>query len=86
MPATRYDSMDSAELDKCRADSIPEHPSQSELHDLQANQTTEADCEAMLAELRVRGESGLGKLFESTDIVVALADSALCMYSTAVGE
>ncbi len=40
----------------------------------------------MLAELRKRGHAGLGKAFEQVQIVVALTDSSLCMYTTAIGE
>jgi hypothetical protein len=86
VPATWYLSFVSAHRAMPRANARVEHPSQSELHDLQANRTTEAECEAMLAELRARGESGLGKLFETVDVVVALADSPLVMYSTTIGE
>ncbi|KAK5170220.1 uncharacterized protein LTR77_004806 [Saxophila tyrrhenica] len=78
-------SVRSPERKSLRADIVPEHPSQSELHDLQANSTTEEECAAMLAELRARGENGLGRLFKDVDIVVALADSPLCMYTTAIG-
>ena len=40
----------------------------------------------MLEQLRKRGEEGLGKLFDTMDVVVALTDSPLCMYTTAIGE
>ena len=63
-----------------------EYPEQGEFHDLLANKTTEAEHSALVAEMRRRGKGGLDELFQSTDIVVALADSPLCMYSSAAGE
>lgn len=40
----------------------------------------------MLAEMRKRGHAYLDPVFERCDVVVALADSPLCRYSSAVGK
>ena len=40
----------------------------------------------MLAEMRRRGHAGLDAAFQQADILIALADSPLCMYTTATGR
>ena len=56
------------------------------MEDLLANTRSPTEVEAMIVEMRRRGKSALHKVFETCDIVVALADSPLVMYSSAAGE
>ncbi|KAK5112081.1 hypothetical protein LTR85_011662 [Meristemomyces frigidus] len=63
----------------------PDHPEQGELHDLLANTRKREDIDAMIPEMQRRGKSALDKLLEAHDVVVALADSPLVMYSAAAG-
>jgi hypothetical protein len=65
---------------------VSDHPNQTEFYDLLENTTTEAECQATLAELRRRGHEGLDRLFETVDIVVALSDSGLVRYTSATGK
>jgi len=63
----------------------PEFPKQDELEAVLAGKTTAGAHEAMLVELRRRGRGGLDRVFENADVVVAFAESSLCMYSSAAG-
>lgn len=64
----------------------PDHPSQHELTDLVENATTAEEYAEMAAEMRKRGCDALDPLFEQVDILVAFADSPLCMYTSASGQ
>ena len=63
-----------------------DHPSQEELTDLLQNTTTNEECQAMLAQLRKQGRDALDRVFESVDVLVALADSVVCSYASAAGK
>lgn len=64
----------------------PDHRSQHELTDLVENKTTAEEYAEMAAEMRKRGCDALDPLFERVDILVAFADSPLCMYTSASGQ
>lgn len=64
----------------------PAYPKQDELQDLLANGTTADECQEMIDEMRRRANQPLDRVFQTADVIVALADSPLCMYSSAAGE
>ncbi|KAH0280497.1 amidase signature enzyme, partial [Aureobasidium melanogenum] len=64
----------------------PDHPSQDELIDLLNNTSTPEEGQAWRHELMKQGKAGLDPLLQEVDVLVALADSSLCSYSSAAGK
>ncbi|KAG9558106.1 amidase signature enzyme, partial [Aureobasidium melanogenum] len=64
----------------------PDHPCQDELMDLLNNTSTPEEGQEWRCELMKQGKAGLDPLLREVDVLVALADSSLCSYSSAAGK
>lgn len=67
-------------------DTSIDHPSQDELIDLLNNTSNPEEGQAWRDELMKQGKAGLDPLLQEVDVLVALADSSLCSYSSAAGK
>lgn len=63
-----------------------DHPCQDELIDLLNNTSTPEEGQVWRCELMKQGKAGLDPLLREVDVLVALADSSLCSYSSAAGK
>ncbi|KAG9570690.1 amidase signature enzyme, partial [Aureobasidium melanogenum] len=64
----------------------PDHPCQDELIDLLNDTSTPEEGQEWRWELTKQGKAGLDPLLREVDVLVALADSSLCSYSSAAGK
>ncbi|KAH0042096.1 amidase signature enzyme, partial [Aureobasidium melanogenum] len=64
----------------------PDHSCQDELVDLLNNTSTPEEGQEWRCELMKQGKAGLDPLLCEVDVLVALADSSLCSYSSAAGK
>jgi hypothetical protein len=63
-----------------------DHSCQDELVDLLNNTSTPEEGQEWRCELMKQGKAGLDPLLCEVDVLVALADSSLCSYSSAAGK